>query len=104
MCNTGCHSQHGRIVRVPLDTNRRIFTPLARHSKTWESEYNHRSAVARVNGRIAQSFGFERHFIRGLRKMTVRLSLALIVMLAMAVARIRANQNELMRSLVKPAA
>ena len=104
LCNGGCHTEHGRIVRVALDTDRRIFTPQARDSKTWAREYKHRTAVERVNGRIGQSFGFEHHFIRGLKKMRLRLGLALLVMLAMAVGRIRANQSELLRSLVKPAA
>ena len=104
LCNGGCHTEYGRIVRIPLDTDRRIFTPQARDSKTWENEYKHRCAVERVNSRIDLSFGFERHFIRGLKKMRLRLGLALVVMLAMAVGRIRANQQDDLRSLVKPAA
>lgn len=41
---------------------------------------------------------------RGLTKMRVRCTLALAVMLAMALGRIRANQEKAMRSLLKPAA
>lgn len=104
LCNGGCQGEHGRIVRIPLDTNRRIFTPQARHSITWKREYKHRSAVERVNSRIDLSFGFEHHFIRGINKMRLRMGLALVVMLAMAVGRIRADQHQHMRSLVKPAA
>lgn len=104
LCNQGDHTQHGRIVRVSLDKDRRIFTPQARHSKTWKHEYKHRTAVERVNSRIDLSFGFEHHFIRGQKKMRLRAGLALVVMLAMAVGRIRANQREHLRSLVKPAA
>jgi hypothetical protein len=104
ICNGGCHTQHGRIVRVPLETNRRIFTPQARDSKTWKNEYKHRTSVERINGRIGQSFGFDQHYIRGMKKMRLRLGLALVVMLAMAVGRIQANQHKLLRSLVKPAA
>jgi hypothetical protein len=48
--------------------------------------------------------GFENHTIRGKRKMTMRMSLALIVMLAMALGRIRIGQHEQMRSLVTPIA
>lgn len=104
LCNGGCHSEHGRIVRVDLDMDRRIFTPQARDSKTWDAEYKHRTAVERVNSRLDLSFGFEQHFIRGLKKMRLRCGLALVVMLAMAVGRIHANQAEDLRSLVKPAA
>ena len=42
-CNGGCHTEHGRIVRVPIDTDRRIFIPQARDSKTWAREYKHRT-------------------------------------------------------------
>ena len=104
LCNGGCHTEHGRIVRIALDTNRRTFTPQARDSNTWDREYKHRSAIERVNSRIAGAFGFERHFIRGMRKMRARTGLALVVMLAVAVGRIRANQSDRIRSLVSTAA
>ena len=45
--------------------------------------------------------GFEKHFIRGQKKMEIRVGLALCVMLAMAVGRIKEKHQELMRSLVK---
>jgi len=100
LCNGGCQPAHGRIVRVPLDTDRRVFTPLARDSKTWAREYKHRTAVERVNGRFDGSYGFERHYIRGLNKMQVRAGLALLVMLGMAVGWIEAGHRERLRSLV----
>jgi hypothetical protein len=103
LCNGGRQSPCGRIVRVPLETNRRTFTPQARDSKTWDREYDHRTAVERVNSRLDVSFGFERHYIRGLAKMKMRAGLALVIMLAMAVGRIRAGQKDQMRSLVRPA-
>jgi hypothetical protein len=104
LCNGGCQSPCGRVVRIPLDTNRRTFTPQARDSRTWDREYDHRTAVERVNSRLDVSFGFERHYIRGLAKMKMRVGLALVIMLAMAVGRIRAGQQDRMRSLVRPAA
>lgn len=100
LCNGGRHSEHGRIVRVPLETNRRIFTPQARDSKTWTREYKHRPAVERVNSRLDVSFRFERHYIRGLKKMRLRVGLALIIMLAMAKSAIQRGQPERMRSLL----
>jgi hypothetical protein len=87
--------------RVSLEMDRRIFTPIARSSYAWEREYKKRTAVERVNSRLDVSFGFEKHFIRGQRKMEIRVGLALCVMLAMAVGRIKQEQTELMRSLVK---
>jgi hypothetical protein len=57
--------------------------------------------VERVNSRFDVSFGFEKHFIRGLQKMNIRVGLALCVMLAMAVGRIKEGRQELIRSLVR---
>ena len=58
------------------------------------------AAVERVNSRWDVSFGFEVHTIRGLKKMRMRSGLALIVMLAMALGRIRQQHPEHLRSLV----
>ncbi len=90
-------------VRIPLAEDRRVFTPLARSSYAWKSVYRKRGAVERVNGRLDVSFGFERHFIRGLTKMKARMGLALGVMLAMALGRVKEKKKGLMRSLVKAA-
>ena len=87
--------------RVSLEIDRRIFTPVSRSSYAWEREYKKRTAVERVNSRLDVSFGFEKYFIRGQKKMELRAGLALCVMLAMAVGRIKEQRQELMRSLVK---
>jgi hypothetical protein len=92
----------GRVVRVPLDLNRRIFTPIARQTYKWERAYDRRTAVERVNSRLDNVLGFEKHYIRGQGKMEMRVTLALIVILAMALGRIRLNQADLMRSLTAP--
>ena len=90
-------------IRIPIAKDRRLFTPIARSSYKWKREYNRRTAVERVNSRLDVSFGFERHFIRGLSKMRMRLSLAMIVMLAMAVGHLKAGRKGMMRSLIQRA-
>ena len=90
-------------IRIPLKEDLRIFTPVARSSYKWKTLYDKRTSVERVNSRIDVSFGFERHYIRGLQKMKLRCGLALCVMLAIAVGRLRQKHPELMRSLVKVA-
>lgn len=90
-------------VRIPLAEDRRVFTPMARSSYVWKDTYKKRTAVERVNSRLDVSFGFERHFIRGLAKMRLRMGLALVVMLAMALGRVREKRAGLMRSLVRAA-
>jgi len=100
-CGTGQYGEYGRIVRVPLETDRRIFTPIARSSYAWPKGYNRRSAVERVNGRLDEGFRFENHNIRGEQKMELRLGLAFVVMLAMALGHIKNGEKEKMRSLVQ---
>jgi transposase len=90
-------------IRIPLHEDSRIFTPVARSSYKWKALYDNRTSVERVNSRIDVSFGFERHYIRGLQKMKLRCGLALSVMLAIAVGRLRQKQPDLMRSFVKTA-
>lgn len=96
----GRETAFGRVVRVPLATDWRIFTPIPRDSPSWSRRYARRTAVERVNARIDQVFGLERHTIRGLAPMQTRVGLTLVVMLAIALAAVRASRPERMRSLV----
>ena len=94
---------YGRIVRIKItEQDRRIFTPTPHGSPSWRRGYNRRSALERINNRIDNSFGFERHFIRGQAKMQTRVGLALAVMMAMALGHVKAGRIEQMRSLVQP--
>jgi hypothetical protein len=102
-CYGKCKCAIKKQIRIPMETDKRIFTPLARSSYKWKKIYKNRTAVERVNSRLDVSFGFERHYIRGLKKMKIRCGLALCIMLAMALGRIREKQKELMRSLVRVA-
>ena len=87
-----CPSKSG--IPIPLEEDRRIFTPLARSSYKWSSAYKKRPAVERVNNRVDNVFCFENHFIRGLAKMKLRMGLAMCVMLALALGRMKQNQNQ----------
>jgi hypothetical protein len=93
-------SGYGRVVRVPLERDRRRFVPVPRSTYKWKRLYRGRTAVERVNSRLDVSFGFERHFIRGMKKMEVRVGMALVVMLSMALGSIELGQPYRMRSLV----
>jgi hypothetical protein len=103
-CGHGPCSEYGRVVRIPLEKDRRIFTPLARSSYAWSRGYKRRTAIERVNSRLDGSFQFERHYIRGQKKMQLRVGLALIVMLALAVGHLKDGEKEKIRSLVQPRA
>lgn len=94
--------EFGRIIRVPLKLDRRIFTPTPYGTAGWDIAYNRRSALERINNRIDNVFGFEHHFIRGIAKMTTRFGLGMAVMMSMALGHVRENRMDQIRSLVKP--
>ncbi len=77
-----------RVFRIPLKTDPRIFTKVARNSKKWKRLYKKRTSIERINGRIDRDFQFEKHTIRGLGKMKLFLTVTLIIQLASAKAKI----------------
>ena len=86
-----CHEQsgsralnYGRTVRIKLE------------------DHNRRSAAERIFSRVDQVYCFDRHYIRGLKVMKARASLAVAVMMAMALAQVRAGRPQQMRSLLQP--
>ena len=96
---------YGRSVRINITkADRRIFTPTPHGNPSWARTYNRRSSLERINSRIDNSFGFEKHYIRGKANMQTRVGLALAVMMAMALGHVRAGRIEQMRSLVRPVA
>ena len=90
-------------IRIRLAEDRRVFVPLPRSSYAWERVSRKRTASERVNSRLDRVFGFEEHFILGRKKMKLRVGLAMLVMLAMALGRVKESQAEKLRSLVQAA-
>jgi hypothetical protein len=90
-------------VRIPLDIDRRVFSPVARDSYKWPRIYKMRTAVERVFSRLDNQLGFEKHTIRGHKKMSFRVGLSLCVMLAMAIGKIKENKDKNFRSLLRSA-
>jgi len=88
-------------IRIPLEEDRRIFTPLARSSYKWKRVYDKRTAVERVNSRVDQLLGFENHTIRGIKKMSLRLLVSFCIFLSMAKGRINKNQIDKIKSFYK---
>lgn len=41
-----------KVYRIPLETDYRIFTPVARDSKKFKKKYKMRTEIERLNGRI----------------------------------------------------
>jgi len=92
-----------KTIRVPLGTNRRVFTEIGRTTYKWGRIYAGRTAVERVNSRLDVSFGFETRRVRGMNKMTMMATLSFAVMNALATGSIAAEKPQLMRSLVRAA-
>ena len=61
---------------------------LPRNSKKWKRLYEKRSGIERMNGRIDRDFKFEKHTIRGIKKMKLFLSVAFIIKLVYTKAKI----------------
>ena len=76
--------------------------PIARSSQKWEKAYRLRTAVERGNSRLDHLLGFEHHTIGGMAKMKMRMGVALVMMLATALGRIRAGRADKMRSMTAP--
>lgn len=88
-----------KIYIIPLETDYRIFTSVARDSKKFKKKYKMRTEIERLNGRIDRDYMFNDHFIRGQKKMELMLNLTFIVMLTIAKGHIK-NKQENIRSLV----
>lgn len=93
------YSTGKKIYRIPLETDYRIFTPIARDSKKFKKKYKMRTEVERLNGRLDRDYMFNDHFIRGQKKMELMLNLSFIVMLTVAKGHIK-NKQKNIRSLV----
>lgn len=83
-----------RIFRISCNEDRRIFTPVARNSYKWKRIYKKRSAVERMNGRIDRDYKFERHSIRGLKKMTIFLTVTFLIYMTMAQIKVQDGKRE----------
>ena len=57
-------------------------------TKKWRRLYKKRTSIERINGRIDRDFKFEKHTIRGLRKMKMFLTVTFIIQLALAKSKI----------------
>lgn len=92
----GFHPKYNdkRIFRIPLETDKRVFTRVARNSKKWKRLYAMRSGIERINGRIDRDYKFEKHTIRGLEKMEMFLTATFLVSLTLAKAKIEEGRKE----------
>jgi transposase, IS5 family len=79
-CSAGTCGKQGRQVRVELKTDFRRFAPVYPRSKKWKRLYNGRTAVERVNSYLKEVLRLERHCLRGLKAINLRITLAAITL------------------------
>lgn len=94
------YKEKSKVYRIPIETDRRIFLPVARDSKKYEKIYKKRAEIERLNGRIDRDYMFNDHFIRGKKKMNMMLTLTFIIMLTLAKGHIE-KEGKFYRGLVK---
>jgi len=82
------YSYKGKIHRIYISYDERVFLPVARDSRKYARLYKGRTSVERLNGRLDRDYMFEDHCIRGLKKMKLMVSLTLLTMNAMALGKI----------------
>ena len=95
------YSHKGKTYKIYISYDERIFLPIARSSKKFKRLYKGRTSVERLNGRIDRDFMFEDHCIRGLKKMRTLLTLSMIIMNGMAIAKIKNGQTEGLAAITK---
>ena len=93
------HEANPGVYRVPLKTDRRVFTPVARDSQKFKKIYKMRTEIERLNGRLDRDYMFNDHFIRGQKKTDLMVTLSFVIMLTMAKGHIKGNKKNI-RSLV----
>ena len=78
---------------VAMQKNNTTMLSLGQITQLW---------LERINNRIDNDFGFDKHFIRGKAKMQTRAGLSIAIMMTMALDHVGASRIEQMRSLVRP--
>jgi transposase, IS5 family len=101
----GCsNSDYGSVLKQPIAEDYRRWPGIARESDKFERLYDKRSAVERVNARLKEYLLLDELTVRGMPKVRVHVSLALLVMLAGAAAMAEEGMLERVRQTVRLAA
>ena len=93
-------SPYGYVLKLPIAEDVRRHPPVPRESKKWERLYKMRTAVERVNSRVKGLLGLGDITLRGIKKVTVRSALSLLIMLAAAVSMAKEHKYQAIRSLI----
>lgn len=100
-CST---SDYGSVLKQPIAEDYRRWPGIARESNKFGRLYDKRGAVERVNARLKEYLQLDGVTVRGMAKVRVHVSLALLVMLAGAAAMAEEGMLERVRQTVRLAA
>ena len=95
---------YGRVVRVPLDRDRRLLLPVHTQSRNFREGYKRRTSVERLFSRLDNLQGMEWALVRSRRRMDLRVTLILLTMQTTALAWIKEGQAERIRTLLSSVA
>jgi IS5 family transposase len=84
----------GRTVRVPCEGRWRMLPPLPFKSMKWERIYRRRTSVERAFGRLKGPLGLEQLPVRGEAAVTLRATLGLLVLVGLALWRVRQGETK----------
>lgn len=85
----------------PVRDYRRFGYRIARNSEGWQELYHRRVAVERTISRLKDKRRLNSHCFRGVKMVNLHCSLAIIVMQAMALAKVKAGQFDTLRASVR---
>jgi len=102
-CQKNClrYSYKGKVYKIYISYDERVFLPVARNSMKFERLYKGRTSVERLNGRLDRDYMFEDHCIRGLKKMKLMVSLTLLTMNAIALGKIEQGATKYLAALIR---
>ena len=92
------------MLKQPIAEDYRRWPGIARESAKFERLYDKRSAVERVNARLKEHLLLDELTVRGMAKVRIHVSLALLVMLAGAAAMAEEGMLDRVRQTVRLAA
>lgn len=97
----GTSSEYGRVLKQSIWEDPRRWPGIWRESRRFERLYRKRTAVERVNSRLKEHLLLDDLTIRGLPKVTMHVTIGLVVMLAGAWAMAEAGHRDRMRKTVR---
>ncbi len=90
-----------RVVRTKVNAdNLRQHPVLPPATKKWNRLYHQRSAMERINSRVADGFMLHSHYLRGKKSLGLKVTISMVVMMAAANFAMQLNKPDEVRSLV----